>query len=500
MNENVKGIVVGAAVLAVLGGAFAVLKLTGADDPGQTESSSSYTDPGIAHEHEEENIRLVDVHTDDIRQIDVKNAYGGFTYLGASESGKDGSAIAELKGLELDAFGVSGIGESIAQLTAHKLVEQSADDLSKYGLSEPEAEFKISFSDGSERSFLVGIEAHDDSYRYLCESGSSDVYMVDSYAVEPFVRRKEELLDNRLLASSAGDGAGFGTLTVSRSDLEYDMVFKTDNGEYERSADDMPSEQVMTEPIFSYLNGTTSTEIIYSLYGLTAMSAEVIFPTEEDLAEYGLDAPHTTVTFVGNGYDYKLSIGGAYHELNDDGAEQTAASAYYCTFEGVEGKDCIWKIDASALPWVDMLPGDIISSMMIWDPVTSVEELKITGEGGADFKLTASCVDEKVQLESVECDGISVDTESFKELYLYIMTCPTSEICFDDPGGEPYLTIEIACAGGNTEKIELLKETGRRSIVKLNGRVSYRIRSTWADRLTENIDAVRSGGTVDMDY
>jgi hypothetical protein len=48
--------------------------------------------------------------------------------------------------------------------------------------------------------------------------------------------------------------------------------------------------------------------------------------------------------------------------------------------------------------------------------------------------------------------------------------------------------------------IELYKDTDRRAIVKLNGRPSYRIQSKWADRLTKNIEAVKTGGKVEEDY
>lgn len=498
MNEKVKGLVIGAVVLAALGGTLWVLKLTGADKVASDDSSSLQSEQSSSSEVDE-SVQLIDTAVSDIKQIDITNSFGGFTYLAASDSGKTGASVAELKGLELASVDVSLIGENMAQLTAYRLAEKGAAELDKYGLSDPEASFKITFADGSERTFLIGILANETRYRYLCEQGSNDVYMVLTSTLSPLVSRKEQLLNNQLLAA-ASDDADFGMLTVSRADLDYDIVFETDNDEHERSNADMPSAQVMTEPIFSYLNGTTSTDIIYSLYGLTAKGAEIVFPTEDDLAEYGLDAPRTIVTFVGEGYDYKLNIGNEYHEVNEDGLEQTAVSAYYCTIEGVTGKDCIWMIDASALPWVDLTPGDVITTLMTWNMVTEVSELKISGDGGADFKLTSAVDGDNTKLSSVTCDGKTADLEAFKELYQFVMTCPTSEIYFTDPDSEPYITIEIICTDGYTDKIELYNDTDRRSIVKLNGRTSYRIQSKWADRLIKNIKAVRSGGTVEQDY
>ena len=447
----------------------------------------------------DESVQLVDVSASDIREIDVTNSYGSFTYVGESESGKSGATITELSGIELAARKVSDIGEDTAQLTAYKLAEEGASDLEKYGLTEPESEFLVKFADGSERTFLIGIKAHQNRYRYLCEKGSSDVYMVMESTLSPFLGRKEDLINTTLLATPDNEPE-FGTLTVSRKALDYDIVFESDDGTHEKSNSNMPSAQVMTEPIFSYLNGTTSTDVIYSLYGLTAMEAELIFPTEEQLAEYGLDDPVATVTFVGDSYDYKLTIGGEYHDLNEEGSEQTAASAYYCTFEGAEGKDCIWKIDASALPWVDLDPIDVITTLMTWNMVVDVNELKVTGETEADFKLTSTGEGDDRELSAVTCGGEEVSVDLFKSLYQYVLTCPTNqEIYFKEVSGDPYLTIEIVC-DGYSDKIELFKDTERRSIVKLNGRVSYRIQSKWADRFVKNIEAVKTGGTVEEDY
>lgn len=500
MNEKVKGLVIGTVVLAALGGTLGILKLTGADKVPADNSSSSKA--ATTSSHVDESVQLINVASTDIAEIDVSNTNGTFTYMGPSESGKTSASITELKGLEAAARKVSDIGEDTAQLTAYKLVESGASDLGKYGLAEPEAEFLVKFADGTERTFLIGINAHQNRYRYLCEKGSDDVYMVMESTISAFLGRKEDLLNTTLLVKpeASNEEDTFGKLTVHRKDLDYDIVFENDDGKSERSNSNMPSAQVMTEPIFSYLNGTTSTDVIYSLYGLTAMEATVIFPTDEQKAEYGLDDPSTVVTFTGEGYDYKLCIGNEYHDVNEEGSEQSAAAAYYCTFEGVEGKDCIWKIDATALPWVDLDPINVITTLMTWNMVVDVNEVKITGDGGADFKLTSSGEGDSRELTAVTCDGKDVSVDLFKSLYQYLLTCPTNqEIYFKNVSGDPYLTIEINC-GNYTDKIELFKDTERRSVVKLNGRVSYRIQSKWADRLIKNIEAVKTGGTVEEDY
>ena len=500
MNDKLKGIIIGGVVLAALGGTLAVMKFTGLDTPTESSSETASSSSKV-----DESVQLIDKTAADITSIDVKNGFGGFTYTGASESGKENSGITELKGLALKTRTVSDIGEDTAQLKAYKLVESGAADLTKYGLTDAEAEFDVHFADGSERDFLIGIEAPQNRYRYLCEKGSSDVYMVMESLIKPYLNPKEDLVDTTLIESpeqtTTDSTIEFGKLTIHRSDLDYDMVFEQDDGNFAQSSSNMVSAQVMTEPIFAYLDGTRSTNVIYALYGLTAMTAEKVFPTEADLAEYGLDEPRCTVTFTGKDYDYKLDIGNEFHEENDKGEQQTAAAAYYCTIEGVDGKDCIWKVDASALPFVTVMPNDIISTLMTWNMVTDVSEIKLSGETEDTFALTIEGEGDDAQIAGVTCNGSEVDVESFKALYQYILTCPTKDgIWFEEPTGEAFRRIEVVCADGHSDVIELYKDTDRRAIVKLNGRPSYRIQSKWADRLTKNIEAVKTGGKVEEDY
>ena len=80
------------------------------------------------------------------------------------------------------------------------------------------------------------------------------------------------------------------------------MVFESDDNELSGAL----SNQVMTEPVFSYLNITNSTDTTHGMWGLTAASCEVLEPTDEDYKTYGLDDPYCEVMLKGEEYDYDL--------------------------------------------------------------------------------------------------------------------------------------------------------------------------------------------------
>ena len=498
MNDKIKGIIIGGVVLAALGGTLAVLKFTGMDtDPNESSSSISESES----EAPDESVLLIDRKEEDIKEVKVTNAEGSYTYTGPSESGKVGSGIVELKGLGLNGSKVDDIGTDTAQFKAYRLAEGGASDLAKYGLAEPQAHFEAYFNDGTERDFLIGDKAPEGRHYYVCEKGSNDVYMVSESLIRNFLEPVAHFANKTLLDAQSDDSPEFGKLVISRKDIDYDIVFEQDNGEFSKSSANMASAQVMTAPIFAYLDGTNSTDLLYKMYGLTAMEAMKAFPDENDMKEYGLDDPACTVEFSGEGYDYVLKIGNAFHEENEQGEQQTAAAAYFCAFEGREDRNCIWKIDATALPYMTVKPGDVISSLMTWNMVTDVKNVTFTGDSDDVFEITVTGEGDDAELEKVTCGGQEIDISSFKNLYQYMLTCPGKDgIYFEDPEGEPYLTISINCIDGHSDVIELYKDTDRRAIVKLNGRTSYRIRSTWTDRLLKNIEAVKTGGTVEQDY
>jgi hypothetical protein len=498
MNSKLKGIIVCIVVLVGLGGTLAVLKLTGADTADDSSADSSETEASTSSE--DESVQLVDMDASDVVSVVAENENGTFTYYHDTETGKDTTGIKELDGLELDSNMVSDLASDASQLTAYKLVEEDASDLEKYGLSEPIAKFTVTFTDGGERTFEIGDTAPQNRYCYFKEADSNDVYMMLYSTVQYYTYGKESFVETTLLETPDDDMPDFGTLTIARTSYDYDMVFQQDSEEVNsKVSENMASQQVMTSPIFSYLNVDTATDMLYGLYGLTAAEAVEVFPDEDALKEYGLDDPQTTVTFVGDGYDYTLTIGNEYHELNDDGEEQTSVSAYYCYFEGVSGKDCIWKIDASALPWVTLEPGDVVTSMMTWNMVTDVDNIKVYGDDVDDIEMSPTVEEDEdgdEDLASVTVNGNEADVETFKSFYMYILTCPTSELIFDLPEGNPYLTLEINCEGDDSDVIEFYKDTERRSIAVLNGKTPYRIKTSWTDRMVQNAEAVRDGGEV----
>ena len=182
MNGKIQGIIVCGVIIACLGGTLAFLNATGGDTASDTDSSSQT----VNENSEDTSVLLIDSSADDIKSITAVNEYGGFT-MSRPSSGKTAWVIEELNGINQSSTLQSGMAEDVAQLEAYKTVEENSSDLSKYGLDSPAGEFTVTFSDDTQRTFCVGDVSTKTRYRYLCEKGESDVYMILNSRVSYFI-------------------------------------------------------------------------------------------------------------------------------------------------------------------------------------------------------------------------------------------------------------------------------------------------------------------------
>lgn len=502
MNAKIKGIVICLVVAVCLGATLLVLTLlpdTSTDDSSSEDSSS---------EDKKGSIELVGDISDEldktnVSKIEIKNSTGEYA-VEQTEVGGEEWYISELDGINQSDTIYSGMATTSCELVAKKVVDEQAEDLDKYGLSEPQAEFSVTFHvDGTDtvKSFSIGDISPDSSYYYLCETGQNKVYTVYTSSLSYYFYSAEDFISLTLLSSlpSDADDDYFEKLVVKQRDRDYDIVF-----EQADATNAVISSQVMTSPIFSYLDISNSSTVTHGMWGLSAQQAVVAHPTDEDFEKYGISDPTATATLTCEDGTYVLTMGNCLYELDDDGEATSTVSGYYTYMTGVDGIDAIFICSADDLPWATFEPADVISGLMTTNSVYDLESVSIkTSDIDITYKLTISEEDEdgNQEVEKVlENDETEIDPEAWKSWYQLVIQCPTNELCFDDPEAEsPDVTLTINIIGGATDVMEFYKETDRRYVVKLNGKTSFRIESAWIDALVGGVDKIRNGEEVDAD-
>lgn len=501
MNGKVQGIIVCGAIAASLAGTLVFLNATGGDK--QEDSSAAETSSSVNSEAEA--VVLLTKEASEISAVTVTNEAGGFT-LDKPSSGKSSWIIEEISTISQNTGLKESIINSCGGMEAAKTAEENAEDLAKYGLEEPKASFEVSYVDGSSKTVLIGDDAPDVKYTYVKLADSDTVYMMRGVKLVNFLCGANDFANLTLIEKPINDDdwPEYGKQTITRSDWDHQVVFENDP----HDNDGMLSSQVISEPIFAYLNITGSTTVTHGMWGLTASACVAVSPDEDTLAEYGINEPRCVVNLKGDGYDYTLTVGNEAFDPTVAETDTPVLLGYYCTITGVTGFDAVYIISDMNAPWVNFKIESVISGLMTANYIVDLKEISIDVDGEKTvYEMTTNGnhddydEDGKVaDVQSVKVNGKDIDVYEYKSMFEFIMACPTSEICFDEPVGEPEVVIRQTLKDGDEDVMELYKDTTRRYIVKLNGKTSFRIQSTWVDSLKTNMEALENGGKINNNY
>lgn len=494
MNGKVKGTIACGIVAAGLAGALVFLNPK--DDNNNAAETSSEL-PAAESLVADESVLILEKGADEINSVKVTNENGSYTLKKKNELFR----VEELGEISQDDYLTNGAIDCCGCMDAEKMVEENASDLEKYGLSTPRGTIEVSYTDGTSAKVEIGDVAYDENKTYVKTDSSNAVYMMNTATLTHFLEPATVFADLTLIPQpDENSWPEYGKEVITRNDWDYKAVFENDPGNNEG----IVAAQVMTEPVFAYLNVTGSTDVTHGMWGLKASDCILPFPDEESLKEYGLDEPRCVVELSGEGYDYTLTVGSQAFDPDIPEGDTPVVLGYYCTLKGAEGCDAVYLIPTESLPWVTFKVEDVLSNLITANFVVDLKELSVEKNGTKTvYEITSngSSADETpAELTKVTQDGKELDVQEFKKLFQYIITCPTTEICFDEPSGEPEYIITQTDNEGSTDVIELYKDSARRYIVKLGGKPSFRIPSTWTETLDENIESLKNGGKINENY
>lgn len=484
MKKNIRIIIICLIAVLVLGGAAAALLLTA---PEKEEETSS--------EPEETSRLMYDKNPSDISEITIENEHGTYRIQRVGDGDDIKWAIEGVSGLPISSDSLGNVIENAATLTAQQTVAEAPEDISIYGLDAPSAKVTTVFTDGSgtTNTLILGNEVPDGINRYFMLEGDNAVYTARKSDMQYFLNDKYDLVNKVIYKAKTAadendttDYTRINKMTISRKDLDYDVIIEYDVRQDDESIMTGNSTQyVMTSPAFRDLNPETSSEITSGIFGFTATDLGILNPTEEDIAECGLADPEATVKAEINGGDtLDLRIGDVCYD--EDGGKL----GRYVIADGI---NIIYVIDEASLPWLTFEPIRIVTTMFTGNYVFDLDSMNIKGENiDMNFTMTGSSDDDF----EVKLDGNAVDKDKFKSFYQFILRAPSDDFCFEKTDAKPVLTIEINTKNGGGDVIEFIPWENRKSLVRLNGEVAYTCATAYVDRLIKNIDLYSSGEDI----
>lgn len=484
MKKNIRLIVIICIAALILGGAVLALVLTA---PEKEEEETP--------EEEIKTSLLYDKAPADLAKITIKNTEGEYEVVRVGEGEAAKWTVKELINLPLSGTVMTRILENAASVTAQQTVVEDPADISIYGLDSPSATVTAEFSDSANtvKKIIIGNLTPEETKRYVMIDGDPKVYTVNNTAVNCFLEEKYALINKTVYTAKAAADENDTTeytrinkLTVSRADLDYDVVIEYDvRLEDEDAMIANSSSYVMSEPVFRDLNPEASSEITGGIFGLSASDFAVLNPDESDFETLGLNAPAAEVTAEINGGDeLHFKIGKEF--FNEEGKK---AGRYVY----VDGINIIYIFDESSLPWLTFSPLKIVTSMYTSNYVYDLDALNITcGDKVMNFDISGAGADDF----AVKLNGADTDGEKFKVLYQFILKAPSSELYFKDTSEKPAVVIDIIAKDGKNDLIEFIPAGNRQAIVRLNGEPVYKCAQAYVDRMIGNLELYENGEEI----
>lgn len=481
MKKNIKYIIIFCVIAVILAGLLIVLKITAPEEEPESDTEDAV-----------QTSLVYDKNPHDISKLEISNEHGSYEVVRAGEGDDAVWTIVELANLPMSSANMGNLLENAASVTAQQTVVESAEDLSIYGLAEPLSTVTATFSDSGNtvKKLLIGNLTPNGNMHYAMVEGDSKVYTILNSKLNCFLENKYYVLNKIIYTAKAAadendttDYTRINKITIKRPDIDYDFVI-----EYDVRLDDdsimiaNSSSYVVTSPVFRELNPETSATVMDGIFGLTASDFGILNPNEEDFAACGITEPAAEVLFEINGGDtVHLTIG---NECFDEDGAKLGRYVY------VDGAAIIYIFDESSLPWLNVTPLDITTTMFTSNYIYDVNSIDISGGINMSFTMTGGADDFAVKL-----DGNDADADEFKNLYQFILKAPSDELYFEETDAEPTVSISVKTNSGE-DLIEYIPSDGRKAIIRLNGKVTYKCASAYVDRLMSNLELYKNGEKI----
>lgn len=426
---------------------------------------------------------LMQVAADAINTLSIENPSDSFTLVNEG----DGFVVEGLEVVSVSSLNVNNLVDLFAPLTAQRqllsaeelTVGDSSEQLMQYGLNNPEYIIRIVTTDGEKLTLELGDSALDGSSVYALYEGG--VYLISNDILDSVSKTRYSFLDNEIteVEPSDYDKAVIelsGTVRPQTITLEIDTVESED----EAVVSSTEKQYTLTTPTVQTITEASASQVTDGLYSLYANQIAAVNPTEEQLAEYGLDEPYSVVS---------VSIDGV-EQFALRASERNSNNYVYMT---KDGSPFVYLVSASRLSWLTVQVEQLTQS--VYEPVELDELSSLTVES-ADQSYTFLVTQGEEQ--TVTGNGEEVDSELFAELYRTITAIPPDELSSGEPSLEKVLTMTVRYLDeGRQEDIFELYPTGDGNVyISLNGEIRYTVSQDVVYQILDNCQNVLDGKEV----
>lgn len=399
-----RNIIIMVVVLALLGGSYIFLK----NRPDREEPQA-----------QKDKVTILKFDKNEITQMVLKSSKGVLTFNKVEkeiEEEKDGKKEKVKKSMwEVDyphpvvlkQMSVDDIAYSFASLYAERVVEEETpEDLTPYGLKEPQVVAEATLEDGSKKVLLLGNKTAAGNTYYLMVEGQPEVFEVWMNHGEHFNYTLVDVRDKTLAS-------------INLPEMTYFKIGKKDSTSLEIKINENQSEDeaqfglgmwTMTSP-YSEPRGVDGEAFQKVLEPIASLSIEDFIDDDpQDLGKYGLDQPLSELVIQDDTNKLHLYFG----KDADDG------KVYF----KIGDAKTVYSMSKNKLEFMNTKPFQLIEKFAYIVYIDNVDKIVVEGKG-KNHTLTLDRKTKKAEKEGEEdeeittyrVDGKEVDEKPFKKYY-----------------------------------------------------------------------------------
>lgn len=471
------------AVCVLVGGTIVVSLI-----PEKTEESETAGNKSIT-------VKKTDI--DSIEKIVVNGPYGVLTFLSkknpAAETSSNTSSESysteslyswELQGYDaslISSSSVNAAADSIATISATRVMENDQAKLELYGLNNPVLQADVFLRQGEKYTVTIGDASPDASGYYATVTGDPKIYLLSAGSVNNFTKSPEAMANPVIIntpnvedVDKKGDKKYYDEDTGALATFD---IIELSGPRYGQTAvitpiadNEFVDYNINLGTYSRYANPTVVDEMFGLMYnGLVAIETYALLPDEAKIAQYGLTNPEASIVIK---YGEKST---ALKATMYDKEKQ-----YYAVM--VEGLDAIYAVTADAL---SMLKNDLNKyyyKFVFQEYIHDFTNITVNTPA-KDYSFDINYNSSKDAFVA-KGNGQSIDEDLLSAYYQYFLKLsPEVKDSYADGEVAFTATFTFKTEGKGKIVLELVKQSARRYLVRINGNNYGIVNSTDFDNL-----------------
>jgi len=391
---------------------------------------------------------------------------------------------------------------TLSSLTAVAFVEENPEDLSIYGLDDPQYQVELTFNDGRVINLYVGDNTPVDYYYYAMTDTENVVYTIGNYLTTLIMRTELEYRDIKTFPQYTEEDI-YTNITWIRLTNEKGVTTEiTLDEDFSIEGNKASSTYMMLSPVISSCNDDLVQEKLLDVAATLTYGDILCDITAEQFAEYGLDNIRRFEMKDTSGNSMDLVIGGAAGNYT-----YAVMGEQYDAFMNGEVDEVTILTYASEAFECIKVDYDTLVNRAIWiQDIHSIESIEYN-MAGEKYEMILSEYDDvtgsgvEVVRTVGKLNGKDVNEDNTKRIYTRTLNMrQVGELDRSIELGEAEYTITLNLRDGSSRLLEMIPLNERQYACRVDGKAEFYIYKKNIQTLITALDRVMDDRNVSLVY